>query len=125
MIELFQAVTTAYRTGMGHAAWYGEAKQSVSPPYGVISSPAISPEDTFSVNIDDVSIQINIYDVNSTDCFAKFAACKAIFDKATLAVTSHYAVVLTRELVVVPVDVGVGDNKWMAVVGYNCLLQKT
>jgi hypothetical protein len=123
MIELFQAIVTAYTTGMGHSAWYGEAKQSITPPYGVVSSPGISPEDTFSVFIDDVSIQINIYDVNSTDCFAKLAACKAIFDKATLAVTSHYAVVLKRDLVVSPIDVGY--NKWMAVVGYSCLLQKT
>ena len=123
MIELFQAIVTAYRTGMSHSAWYGEAEQSATPPYAVVSSVAVIPEDIFSTKIDDVSIQINIYDVSSTSCFAKLAACKTIFDKTTLAVTSHYAVILKRELVVAPIQDG--DNKWMAVVGYNCLLQKT
>lgn len=123
MIELFEAIESGYETEMEHGMWYGEAPQDSVRPYAVVTSPGVIPEDTFTADINDVSIQINIYETDAISCFEKLDQAKVFFDGATLAVDDHYLVILHRELFVLPMRED--KNKWMAVVGYNCLLQKT
>ncbi len=131
MKELFQAIfshydsSTDFKNSLTGGFSYGQGKHSCAYPYAVYSSYAATPEDTFSAEIDDVAIQINIYSKKAGpgECFDLLQLCKELFNKSVLPVSNHENVRLIKEMEQPPI---ISDGKiWMAVIEFNCMLQKS
>jgi hypothetical protein len=130
MKELFQAIyskyngSTTFKAALTGGFIFGTAPQGTGYPYAVYTSYGSTPDDTFTSEINDVSVQINIYsDKSSTvECFDLLQSCKSLFKNAELTVSGHQNVILTQEMEQPPMISS--GNIWMAVIEFSCLLQK-
>lgn len=79
--------------------YYGMAPQSCDYPYAVYFGVTSTPEDTLTEEIDEVTIQFNVYsELNtSTESGELLNQCRALFDKQDLEVTGSKDIYLTRE----------------------------
>lgn len=133
MKELMQAIYTEYNNSTTFkgllatgAFYYGRGKQDDNFPYCVYTSSQTDNLNTYSETIDEIPIQMNIYtksDSSSSECFDVLQACKDLFEDAVLTVTNHYDVLLTKIMEIPPVNID--GIKWMAVIEFNVILQKT
>ena len=132
MKELMQAIYTRYNTSTTFkgllatgAFYYGRGKQDGALPYCVYTSGETINEDTFKKTISEVTIQMNLYtesDTTSSTCFDLLEACRLLFEDQVLTVTDYYDVLLTKIMEIPPMNID--GIKWMAVIEFNCLLQK-
>ena len=129
MKNLSTAIYTKYNTSTTFKAaltggfYYSQAPNGCSYPYAVYSFFGVTPEDTFSEEINDVSIQINIYSEksSSTECFNLVDYCKSLFTGAVLTVLTHENVTLIKEKETPPMKV---NDEWMGVLEFSCFLQE-
>ena len=128
MIQLFDAIykkfdsSVDFYNALSGRFSYGRAKKNSEYPYAVYSSYATGDESTFSAEIDDVPIQMNIYsdDLSHSSCFELLKQCKELFRDTVLTVEDHENITLSKVFEVPPIHDG---DVWMAVIEFNCLLQ--
>jgi len=133
MKELMKAIHNHYDTSLifkpmlaSDAFYYGRGKQDDNLPYCVYTAGETSNENTHSSVISGIPIQMNIYTRSSTtpgECFDVLEACRELFENQVLTVTDYYNVLFDKIIEVPPMSVSDG-TKWMAVIEFNCLLQK-
>ena len=108
MNELFKSIYSlfaaephnAFYTAIGGRLYYGEAPQECTKPYAVFFGVAAVPENTFTEEIDDISIQFNCYSGLSSAIEAGelLKKCRDLFDGTELTVTGNRDIKLSREL---------------------------
>lgn len=108
MNELFKSIYSyfsaephnAFYTALGGRLYYGQAPQECTKPYAVYFGVAAVPDDTFTEELDDISIQFNHYSDSSSPLEAGelLQKCRTFFDGAELTVVGNRDVQLFREL---------------------------
>jgi len=112
----------AFYTAISGRLFYGEAPQGTTAPYAVYSGSAV-PEDTFDAEIDDFSIQFNLFADSAKGCSQALDACRAFYDGAVVTVSSNEDIKMYREMETLPMrddDLSL----WRAVIEFNFLMQK-
>lgn len=131
MNELFKSIYSyfaaephnAFYTVIGGRLYYGQAPQECAKPYGVYFGVAAVPDDTFGEEIDDISIQFNLYSDNSSPIEAGelLKKCRDHFDGAKLTVVGNRDVQLFRELSTPPWKNG---DTWITSIEFTLLMQE-
>ena len=131
MNELFKSIYAysiaephnAFYIATGGRLYYGDAPQGCSKPYAVFFGVVSVPDDTFSEEIDNISIQFNCYSsLNSpVEAGELLKKCRALFDDTTLTVTGSKDVQLLREMSTPPWKNG---DMWITSIEFNLLKQE-
>ena len=107
MNELFKSIYShflaephnAFYNALSGRLFYGEAPQECTKPYAVYFGVAAVPDNTFTEEIDDISIQFNCYSGLSSAIEAGelLKKCRDLFDGTELTVTGNRDIQLFRE----------------------------
>lgn len=131
MNELFKSIYSYFiaephndfYTAVGGRLYYGEAPQECARPYAVFFGVSSVPDDTFSEELDDISVQFNCYSANNSPIEAGelLQTCRAVFDKAELIVVGSRDVQLFREFSTPPWKNG---DTWVVSIEFSILIQE-
>ena len=135
MIDFFAAIQTKFDDSTEQAAIdlralltsfkYGKGDQGGLLPYGVYFGGESLPDNVFRGSIDIVPVQMNFYSDykrSASQCFQALRLAKDLFNNTILPVDNHYNILLSKIMEVPPKNID--DIRWMAVIEFNCLLQK-
>ncbi len=131
MNELFKSINAyfisephnAFYTAVAGRLYYGDAPQNCSKPYAVFFGVSSVPDDTFSEEIDDISIQFNCYSDSSSpiESGELLTKCRTLFDDAVLDVTGNRDVQLLRNFSTPPWK---NEDVWITSIEFNLLMQE-
>ena len=131
MNEIFKSIYSyfsaephnAFYTAIGGRLFYGEAPQGGTEPYAVFFGVAAVPDDTFTEELDDISIQFNCYSGSSSPSEAGelLKKCRDLFDGAKLTVVGNRDIKLFRELSTPPWKNG---DAWITSIEFTLLMQE-
>ena len=131
MNELFKSIYShfstephnVFYTALDGRLFYGQAPQECTKPYAVYFGVAAVPEDTFSEEIDDISIQFNHYSETSSAIEAGelLKKCRDLFDGMELTVTGNRNIKLFREL---STPAWKNGDTWITSIEFTLLMQE-
>ncbi|MCP4161227.1 MAG: DUF3168 domain-containing protein [Deltaproteobacteria bacterium] len=121
MNDLKKAIWSNFVTG--YKAWYEEAPENTPYPYCVWQIISDVAEDTFTEEISDLEIQINVFSDNKSSFECDDIAEKVIdhYKKTLIPVDNHYSIKLFRILTIPAFR---NDGAWQSTISFQGYIEK-
>lgn len=127
MKDFFAAIYTLgtsandFNAAVGGRFYYGMAPQDCALPYAVFFGVSETPGDTFTEEIDEIAIQVNIYSdkQSASESMDIYKKCRSLFDSAAVQV-GGLDVLLEREMSTPPWK---DDDRWTISVEFTATIQ--
>jgi hypothetical protein len=121
--------TTDFASSLTGGLHFGRAPQDTSYPFGVYFSTSVTPafEETFTADIEDLYLQINIYSDSSSPLEATqlLDDCIESFDGLKVTVTDTADAVMKRALILPPIRATYDDRDlWQATAEFSIKYQR-